>query len=122
ADRVFYNRCKNLSHPAIFFELQDGGLYSKLEQMMILQSQLDPVFFRNWLATGRPHWASYLKFGEGNWDKIRKETRFAQSQIDQMMNFDPLGYPRLTHEDRQMRVWGDSQRIKRTKLRKRVTG
>ncbi|MEP0825924.1 MAG: hypothetical protein HRF40_10595 [Nitrososphaera sp.] len=122
ADRVFYNRCVNVEQPAIFIEYQVGGLYSKLEQMMILQRQLDPTFFQNWLAMGRPHWASYLKFGEGNWDEIRKETRFAQSQIDQIMNFDPLGYPRLIHEDRQMRIWGGSKRIKRVRWRKKING
>lgn len=89
ADKMFKNRCVNLGQRVIFVELHDGHVYSKLEHMMILQSQLDPSFFQNWLAMGRPHWATYLKEGDENWNEIKKSKRYEQKYIDQIMDFDP---------------------------------
>jgi hypothetical protein len=69
---------------------------------------------------GRPHWASYLKYGDGNWHDIRNESKRSQARIDQIMDFDPLGYPRFTYEDRQMRVWGGSKRPDRIARKKKI--
>ncbi|MEO9294012.1 MAG: DUF5615 family PIN-like protein [Nitrososphaera sp.] len=119
ADKMFRNRCVNLGQRVIFVELHDGRVYSKLEHMMILQSQLDPSFFQNWLAMGRPHWATYLKEGDGNWNEIEKNKRYEQRYIDQIMNFDPLGYPKSTHVDRQARI-PNAKSVKRHAWRNKI--
>lgn len=119
ADRVFRNRCMNLKQSVIFVKLNDGRIYSKLEHMMILQNQLDPTFFQNWLAIGRPHWAAYLKEGDGNWNEIKKTKRYEQKYINQVMDFDSLGYAKSTHVDRQARI-PNAKSAKRRAWRKKV--
>lgn len=119
ADKMFRNRCANLGQRVIFVGLHDGHVYSKLEHMMILQSKLDPPFFQNWLVMGRPHWATYLKEGDGNWNEIKKSKRYEQRYIDQIMDFDPLGYPKSTHVDRQVRI-PNAKSVKRHAWRKKI--
>jgi predicted nuclease of predicted toxin-antitoxin system len=121
ADRPFYNRCVNLHHPAMFVEIGNGAPYSKIEQMMILQSRIEATFFRNWLATGMPHWVAYLKYGDGDWGKITRNAKHSQQKINERMDFDPLGYPKPSHHDRQMRYSQKSgKRIKRKMWRKKI--
>ena len=119
ADEIFYNRCKNTDTPAFFVKIQNGLVYNKIEQIMIFLAHFYPMFFHNWLIMGKPHWSLYLKYGDGNWDQIKKESKFKQTRINQLMNFDSLCYPKLIHNDRQMRIWGGSKRLSRSISRKR---
>jgi hypothetical protein len=70
---------------------------------------------------GMPHWAAYLTNGDGSWDKITKNAKHSQQKINEIVDFGPPGYARLTHHDRQMRLFPASGRkIRRNKWRRKV--
>jgi Domain of unknown function (DUF5615) len=90
-DWGFYYRLRKINQPAFllrFHKFRD--VISKWEHVAIVLAHYFPIDFRLWLIT-RYSFGKDLKY-EGNWDLISKDHKHTQKHIEQVYNYDSLGY------------------------------
>ena len=90
SDWQLYRNAKEHKHPVIRLYYA-RNMISKREHLMNIIAHFDPNYFRNWLVSGMWSMAKELKY-EGDWDRIKPETKYSQRKINEVYNYDALGY------------------------------
>lgn len=92
-DWGFYYRLVKINQPAFLIRFDRGQLISKFEHALIVIAHYYPEMFRMWLLSGKYSFGKDLKYG-GSWDNIK--SKYTKNKIDQITNFDSLGYVQNT--------------------------